>query len=281
MITTEGKRYIKRFMAGQVPAIAGSIAFGIGGSVEALTDTSLHFEIDRSDIVLISYDFVNDRLVFKAPVPDTYVGTITEAALFSESINSAAGNFGSKLISTFDSENEEWFTGASPSTFSSTFSRVGGDSLRHTATASSTVSSTLDNIEIDLSGNSDADKFLIAYNNTNSFTANFKVKFMTDASNYYTLTVTSPSTSYRISSVLKGDATVTGAPSWGQINSIEVTSTATAGGTSTMDFDAIRIEDMDTVNPDYVLIAREVLGTPFVKEVGKVQDIEYSLDVSL
>lgn len=281
MITDEGKIWIKRFMAGQVPAIASSIAFGIGDSAETVGDERLHLEIDRSDIVLTSYDFVNDKLIFKAPIPDFYSGKIYEVAIYSTPENSSAGNFGSKLISSFDEDSEEWITDGVEPVYVVTPARVGGDALRHTAPLSTTVSSVLTDLEVDLSGNSDSDIFLVAINNTNTNAANVKVKLKTDDSNYYTLTITTPVAGYSINEITKGAAAATGSPSWADINSIEVTNTANASGTSTVDFDALRIEDTDTINPDYVLVAREVLPVPYVKQEGMVQDIEYSLDITI
>lgn len=281
MITTEGKIHIKRYLAGQVPSIAQSIAYGLGASAESAAQTYLDFEVDRSDIILTSYDFVNNKLIFKAEVPEKYDGTVYEVALFSLPANTASGNFGSKLLSTFDSETEEWTTGGVAATFSSGSARIGGDALRQAPTASTTVTSILEELSLDLSGNSDADKFALAFNNANTNTNTIVIRFKTDASNYYSLTFTNPAAGYVVSQINKGSATVTGSPSWADINTIEVATTAKSSGTATVDIDAIRIEDVDTVNVDYVMISRELLAVPFVKEQGKVKEIEFSIDVNV
>ena len=133
MITTEGKTHIKRYLAGFVPSIAQSLAFGIGDKAEAVGDTRLHFEADRVDIALTSYDFVNDRLVFKASFPTDFEGTIYEVGIFSSAINEVAGEFGSRLLASFDSASEEWLdatSGAAGTYFTGTTSRIKPDSLR-------------------------------------------------------------------------------------------------------------------------------------------------------
>jgi hypothetical protein len=79
----------------------------------------------------------------------------------------------------------------------------------------------------------------------------------------------------------KSSAVATGAPTWESITQLRVATTSTAGGAGTVDFDSIRIEDTDTLNPDYVLVAREVLTTPYVKENGKIQDVEFTIDISI
>jgi hypothetical protein len=187
MITDEGKRHIKRYLAGYVPSIAEAVAVGIGDSVESLADERLAFEVNRSDVVLTGYDFVNDRLVFKAPIPEEFAGTIYEVGLFSTSVNELAGEYGSKLITTFDSDVETWLdvTTGLDSTFNSSSVRVGVDSLRHSPAASTTKTDFLSDIILDLSGHSAADEFLFSFNVINSNVDSVSFRFLTDTSNYY------------------------------------------------------------------------------------------------
>src|SRR5688572_7298790 len=108
MITVDGKVHIKRYLAGFVPAIAQSIAFGLGSAAESVNDTKLQFEVGRTEILLVSYDFVNNKLIFKANVPEDFGGKIYEAALYSTPSNVAAGDSGSRILTTFDSATEDW-----------------------------------------------------------------------------------------------------------------------------------------------------------------------------
>lgn len=282
MLTTEGRTYIKRYLAGQVPAIAQCIAFGLGSRAESASDTSLQFEFGREQITLTSYDFVNNKVIFKAALDSDYSGTIYEVALYSQLENPVAGLFGSRLISTFDSDSESWVdSSGSAATFSTSTARIGGDSLSHTPVAEATTTSTWSDLFLDLSGHSSADVFSLAYNIANTNTSSIVLRFMTDSSNYYTITRTTPGIGYRIDTFTKGSAVATGSPSWENITSVQVATTATAGGAASVAFDGLRIEDVDTISTEYVMVARELLSTPYVKQEGMTQEVEFALAVNI
>lgn len=283
MLTTDGKIYIKRYLAGFVPKIAQSIAFGLGGKAEAVGDTKLQFEVDRADISLTSYDFVNNKLIFKAPLPDEYAGTIYEVALFSTPSNAAAGDYGSRMLTTFDSETEGWVDTptSTDSTFSTTNIRIGVDGLRQAPAASTTKTDSLKEILMDLSGYSAADRFVVAFNNNNANATSVRIRLMTDSTNYYDLVFPNPATGYQVLELTKGAATANGTPSWSNITEIRAVTIAGAGGAAQVDFDGLRIDDSDTVSSDYVMVSRELLATPFIKQAGRSQEIEFALDVSV
>ena len=283
MITNEGRLHIKRYMAGFVPSIGQSIAFGIGTAPESAEDTKLQFEVDRSDIVLTSYDFVNDRIVFKAGVADTFSGTIHEVALYSAAADAVAGEFASQLITTFDSATESWAnpTTAVASNFTLGGGRIGIDSLHQAPAAGGSVTDALTELFLDMSGHSAADKFVFAFDVNNANVSSINFKFMTDASNFYQFNLGTQTVGYKIVEAAKSTAVVTGNPDWASINEVRVSTFSTAGGSASVDFDAIRIDDVDTVNPDYVMVARELLSAPFVKEDGKTKEIEFSVGVSV
>jgi hypothetical protein len=239
--------------------------------------SALQFETGRADIILVSYDYVNNKIVFKTTLPQEMSGKIYEVALWSQNQSTSAGEFTSKLLTTFDSAGEVWSAGS----FQTTNARLGVDALRFTPAASATVVGALNDLFIDLSGNSGADQFSVAYYNGNANVANFKIRFKTDNANYYTIQVTSPATGYQISTVAKSAATATGNPSWASISTIEVEVVAGAGGAAAIDFDGLRIEDTDTIDPNYVMVAREVLVTPVTKVAGRVMDIEFNLPVTV
>jgi len=283
MITGDGKTYIKRYLAGQVPSIAQSIAFGLGTKVEAVGDTALQFEVGRSPIALTTYDFVNNKLLFKAAVDEKYAGAIYEVALFSTPANTSAGEFSSRLLTTFDSGSEEWVDASSglAESYVSAPTRIGGDSLSHAPAPTTTKTSSLRSLFLDLSGYSNNDVFNFAYNVNNGNCSGISFKFLTDAANYYTITLGAQTTGYKIVTAAKATAVPTGTPNWATITEMQVATSASAVGAAQVDYDGIRMEDMDTINPNYVMVSRELLGTPFIKEDGKVQDIEFSLDVSV
>ena len=276
MITTEGKQHVRRYLANYVPNIAEAIAFGIGSASETSTDKSLQFEVGRVDVSLYDYDFVNDAIIFKGSVPDEFVGKVYEVAIYSQFDDATAGNYGSRIITTFDSATEDWSNPA----YTNVNTRIGIDSLNHTPALSTTTTSVLANQAFDFSGYSGSDEFLFAFNCANTNTASIVFRFKTDASNHYAYTVTNPSSGYSIVAATKGSLTVTGTPNWATITSVEVATTSKAAGASNVELDGIRIEDRDAVNLDYTLVARNVVS-PVTKLDGQSQDIEYALDVTL
>lgn len=283
MITNEGKLHIKRYLANYVPYIAKSMSFGIGNRVESLADTSLHLEVANAPISLTSFDFVNNKLVYRAEVPAEYVGQIHEIGLYSLEADPAAGEFSSRIISTFDSASEDWVNavGLTPAVFNSSSTRVGYDSMSMTTPASTTLTYMLSNIALDLSGYSDADTFVFAFNVTNAFTSAVRFRFFTDNSNYYELYIGPQTAGYKIVELTKGSAVVVGTPSWSNITQMRVVMSSGPGGTSSVELEAARIEDKDAANLDYTLVARKVLQTPINKIAGQSQDIEFALDVLL
>lgn len=276
MITTEGKQVIRRYLGKQVPSIAEAIVFGVGGTTESASDTSLAFEVGRIQVLLTTYDFVNDAIIFKGSVPDDFVGTIYEVGIYSRYDDATAGSYGSRAITTFDSDSETWSAG----TFTTVATRIGPDSLNLAPAANGTATANISNLTLDFSGNSGADQFILAYNNGNTNASTVAFRFKTDASNYYTFSVSNPSAGYQITNFNKSSAVATGTPNWSNITQVEVSVSSKASGASSVDFDAIRLEDRDYVNPDYVLVARKVI-TPVTKLDGQSQDIEFILDVTL
>lgn len=273
MLTNNGKLHIKRCLA-NATAIGRSISLGIGQSAESVASQNLDFEFVRADVELVSYDFTNNRLVFKAKFPEWVSGTIYEVGLWSESTNQLSGAYASRTLTEFDSSRENW-----AGTYSTANSRIGADSLVQAPGASATVSNSLTSLGIDLSGNSDADLFIFAFHVVTA-PATVQFDFITDASNYYRFTVSGPTAGYKVVSANKASATVTGAPSWANITEIRVRTTAGAGAAE-VHFDGVRLEDVDTINPEYTLVSREVLTTPVVKEYGKALDVEHSLVINI
>lgn len=277
MITNAGKAHIKRYLAGQVGAIGESIALGIGNAAESATSVDMTYEIARVDVSLVSYDFVNDVLIFKGELDQSLAGTIYEVGLWSADVDTRADGYASRLLASFDSDTETWSAGS----YFTTNARVGIDSLRLAPAASTSTTATLSDVTIDLSGHSGVDTFSLAYFVGGTAPASVVVRFKTDTANYYTWTITSPTAGYRINTVTKASLVATGTPQWDNITSIEVVVTAAAGGAAAVDLDALRVNDVDTENPDYVLVAREVLAAPHVKTEGIIQEIEFAIPVAI
>lgn len=237
----------------------------------------MQFEFERVPVSVIAYDFANDLLVFKGTLDENVSGKIYEVGIWTAEVNAAAGNQASRTVTTFDSVTEDWTN----ETIDTVSTRIGADSLKHTPGTSASVSSVLAGLNMDFVDSSSLDQFVIAYNVDNANVASSKIRFRTDASNYYEFTISAPTTGYKFSSFTKGSATVVGAPSWTDINEIEVLTTSTSGGSASIEYDGIRLEDVDTIAPEFGLVARYVPASPIVKADGAVQDLEYALLVTI
>jgi hypothetical protein len=282
MITSAGSTHIKRYLAAYEPELAAAIAFGVGEAPEQLGDVRLQYEIGRSPINLTSYDFVNNRLIFKATLDEGFDGLLYEFGLYSRE-DSSAGAFGSRLLLSFDSDTEACFNGGCGATYTTNNTRIVNDSATVVLNPSSTATLTCPDQTMDLGEYSAADTFVFAFYSSTINVTNIRVRFYTDDSNYYSVTTTGAvAAGFNIASIPKGNATVTGAPNWANITKVDITATTngTAGG-ATINFEGIRIEDVDTIDNSYVLVARTVLTTPFQKIAGRIQEIEFPLGVTV
>jgi hypothetical protein len=75
------------------------------------------------------------------------------------------------------------------------------------------------------------------------------------------------------------DATTSGTFNSQSVNKLGITITPTSAQTS-VSMDALRINDEDTFDPQYGLIARSILTSEMVKVLGREASIEFKLDLS-
>lgn len=277
MITNRGKTFIKRFLAGQSGTLVGAISVGIGNQAATATDERLQFEFARVPVIVTDYDFTTDRLIFKGTLSEDVEGVIYEVGIWTSETNAASGNQESRLLTSFDSATEDWDV----ETYTAANTRIGVDSLLHTPAASATSASVLSGISLDLVDFTSLDSFILAYNVGNANAASVTIRLRTDSANYYQFTVSAPAAGYRFATFTKGSATVVGTPDWANINEIEVRTTATAGGAANVQYDGLRIEDVDSVAPEYGLVSRYIPAAPITKVEGIVRDIEFALPVSI
>ena len=275
LITAAGKIHIIKYLAGYVGSIAEGIAVGSGSTAAVVGDTSLAFEWSRQPIDVISTDQINTAIIFKGEIPAESSGKIYEVGLWSAV--TPGKEYDSRLILDFDSAIDIWSTG----TWEVTTNRIGANNLRLNPALSTTQTASLAALSLDLSGYSALDEFRLAYNVNSAFVATAKLILYTDASNYFTYTITTPTAGYKITPFTKANFVVTGAPTWNNITSIDVQVTSTAGGSGSVDFDGLRIEDKSSNPEEYVLVSRAVLGAPITKAIGAPLEFEYSLDVTL
>ena len=123
MITTNGKNIVAKYLLNQAPEFASHIAIGVGGQSYPTSSSatfsasvqSLEFEVARVPILskglLKELDPITnepvEKIVFKAELPIEQRYQITELGLYPAAANAVAGNFDSRIISTF-SNSEPW-----------------------------------------------------------------------------------------------------------------------------------------------------------------------------
>ena len=126
MITTQGSRFIKQFLAGQSTTVIGYMSVGVGDTAASASDTDLNYELARVPVSLRTYDPVSDRLVFKGTFPEELAGRISEVALWTAEADVNAASTNSRQILTFESDAEEWDS----TTYQSGNTRIGKEPLR-------------------------------------------------------------------------------------------------------------------------------------------------------
>jgi hypothetical protein len=117
MITTNGKNIVAKYLLNQAPEFASHIAVGIGGQAYPTSSSatfsasvqSLEFEVARVPILSkgLLKENGQEKIVFKAELPIEQRYQITELAVYPAAVNAVAGNFDSRIISTF-SNSEPW-----------------------------------------------------------------------------------------------------------------------------------------------------------------------------
>lgn len=278
LITTEGQRLILRYLAGQSPSLGAAIGAGVSAVAATVNDTFLGFEVERIKVALRNADYTTSKVIFKGTIEQDVVMNIYEMGLWSSGSNVLSGEFDSRLITTFDLELEEW----SNVVADTTANRTSADSAKVSATSSSTTQPRLD-VELDLSGYSANDTFLLAFSKPDNNITTIKLVFedvIGGGNATLSKTITALPTGYNILQFRKGDFTITGTFSWGTVTRMGFD--VTAGGTgSYVILDGLRVEDLDTPNQDFVLVSHAILGSPIQKTNVAPMDVEYALDFDI
>ncbi|HEY6019983.1 MAG TPA: hypothetical protein VIY48_08790 [Candidatus Paceibacterota bacterium] len=273
LITTVGKKAVVDYLAGFTQNLAGAIVLGVGTTAANVADKALEYEVARVPIRLRSPDYTNYGVIFKAQVNLSDAWKAYEAGLVSSA--DSPNTYSSKPLLTFDSSFDSWSAG----TFVATNSRQ-NEALRLAPGASATTTATLSNLVVDLSGYSNTDQFNFAFYTASAFVSSVVLRLKVDASNYYSYSIATPSNGvYGIYKIAKSAFSATGSPSWANITQAEVAVTSTAGGSGIVDFDGLRIEDLDSYRENDVLVSRSILGAQITKTAGLPLDIEYTITI--
>ena len=217
-------------------------------------------------------------VVYKATIPQDVAGSVKEMAIY-PGARQTLNAFDSKFISDFEN-NYLWFDsfGYNPELVTSPSPRIGATMFKVIAPANSSKEyySNIDTLNI--SGYSGKDTLRIAYNQSDTNLNSIKVKFYSSDSDYFYISYDSfTSTGEGFKSKDLSSLTSYGNPDGTSIVKIGVEVFAKAAGTATVYLDGLRINDEDTFDPRFGMIARSVLSSPLAKVAGRPVDIEYRL----
>jgi len=289
-LTAAGRAIIIKSLLGIIPNFVDSIAYGIDSTPNVLNSAStlitnnvLGFEIGRTKTEGAAFEAsgTNNGLVFYGEIVDPYQYEIREVGIFpANNINATITVEGSTL---FDFDQTDLFvkygSASTASLTTSASARIGTTLLSVPANGDST-SNYLERIADDnslsfLATYASQDLFKLAFLKTHNASGVFYARFLTDASNHYTIPFNIPSASgYGIANSQKGSASITGSPTWDTITSAIFWN----GTASTILLDAIKI-DVGTYLTDtnFGMISRAVLATPLQKPASIPVTVQYTL----
>ena len=289
-LTSAGRSIIIKSLLGIIPNFVDCIAYGIDSTPNTLNSAStlitnnvLGFEIGRTAATGGTFELSgsNDSLVFFGEIVDPYQYEIREVAIYPATNIDANITVDGSTLFDFDQVNlfTEYGTASAASSTPSSSARIGLNVLSvpgsGDATSNYIEKITDDNSLASLSTYSSQDLFKLSGFKTFIGSASLNVRFLTDTSNHYTITFTTPSASgYFISSVLKGSASIVGSPTWDKITSVRFWNPSSG----VLNLDAIRA-DVGTYLTDttFGMISRAVLANPIQKPASIPLSIEYSL----
>jgi hypothetical protein len=299
LITKFGKRFLTNFIAGNTSFSNKEIAIGIANNTEyPLSDTNsrLGFEFYRIPARAGGIDIdasvtpTKYTVIYSATIPTNVAGKINEVGLYPGE-RSSKNYFDSKLLYNFELP-YDWTThdvvvsGNTITTPSydpeAAIYRVGaGDSgLNFICLPNSTLEWTTP-VSLDLSGYSQQDSITFAFSAPSINNSSIKIKFYSSDNNYYEFDFSTSGTGNFIIEKPFSTGTAYGSPNIQNINKMGFVLTGGSGAeVARVRADAIRINDEDTFDPTYGLIARSILPAEITKVLGRESQIEFKLDLS-
>jgi hypothetical protein len=287
MITKFGKRFIASYLAGNAPFPAQEIAIGIDNTAVNASgnDTRLGFEFYRVPVSLGSIDIQTDgngdstyAVVYKATLPQDVAGVVREMAIY-PGARQTLNAFDSKFITDFEN-NLLWFdsAGHNPELVTTPTPRIGATMFKGIAQPSTSKEYYSNVNTFNLSGYSGKDTLRFAYNQADNYLESIKVKFYSSDTDYFYINFndfTSTGESFKSADLLS--LTAAGNPDSTSISKIGIQIFAKSAGPAVVYLDGLRINDEDTFDPRFGMIARSVLTQPLTKLAGRPVDIEYRL----
>ena len=283
MITKFGKRFLTNFIAGNSSLSSKEMAIGIATSTEyPLSDTNsrLGFEFYRIPIRQGGIDIdatsspTKYTVIFSATLPTNIAGKINEIGIYSGQ-SSTRNIYDSKFLSNFELP-YQW---TPEPELDQVNSRVLDSSLTFTSNSTSPQEYTYPILDLDISGYNPLDTMCLSYKANDANLSSVKARLYSSDSAYMEFIFTGHSVGNNIKSLYMSEGVTTGTFNSQSINKIGIIITPTTSATS-VSMDGLRINDEDTFDPEYGLIARSILDSTMVKVIGREAAIEFKLDLS-
>ena len=272
------------FTTGQSVVITGASnnAYNITGNV--LNPTSTNFQIVLTSnpgsftgtATATSFTY---SAIYKATIPQDVAGIINEIGLYPAS-RTSVNNYDSKFLADFE-DNLLWLdsSNTTPALVTTPTPRIGTSLVHVTCNANVTKEYKSTIPFIDIGGYSGNDTIALAINQADLNLDFINIRLYSSDTAYYEIsfdgTDIDTGTGNKILSRSLSTMTSTNSPS-ALISKVAIVVKAKSGGTTNVYFDAIRINDEDTFDPTFGIIARSTV-TPITKVVGRPLDIEYKL----
>jgi hypothetical protein len=283
MITKFGKRFLTNFVAGNSSFSSKEMAIGIATGTEyALSDTNsrLGFEFYRVPIRVGGIDIdssvspIKYTVIYSATLPTNIAGKINEIGIYSGQSYSR-NLYESKFISNFELP-YQW----SPEPeLDQTNSRVGDSSLTFTSNGAAPKEYTYILDSMDISGYNPLDTLSFSYKANDANLSSLKVRLYSSNTDYLEFTFTGHSVGNNIKNLNMSTGVSTGTFNPQSVVKLGIIVTPTTAQTS-VSMDGLRINDEDTFDPEYGLIARSILDSTMIKVIGREASIEFKLDLS-
>jgi hypothetical protein len=283
MITKFGKRFLSNFVAGNSSFSSKEMALGIATETEYPvldTNSRLGFEFYRIPIrqggidIDASVSPVKYTVIYSATIPTNIAGKINEIGIYSGQSYSK-NLYESKFLSNFELP-YEW----SPEpTLDQSDYRVGDSSLIFTSNGTAAKEYTYPIDSMDISGYNPLDTISFSYKVNDANLSSLKAKLYSSDTDYLEFTFTGHSVGYNIKNLNMSTGVSTGTFNPQSVVKIGIVVTPTSAQTS-VSMDGLRINDEDTFDPEYGLIARSVLDSTMIKVIGREAAIEFKLDLS-
>jgi hypothetical protein len=201
-------------------------------------------------------------------------GKINELGIY-PSNRTSKNNYDSRFISDFELP-YDW---SDTPNLDQTNYRVGDSSLTFISNGASSKEYKSTISGFDLVGYSNLDSLSLSYKVNDSNLNSIKVRFYSTSSDYFEFIFDDNSQGYHIQSINLSEMTTFGSPDKANINTLGIT-VVPSESQSSVSLDGLRINDEDTFDPSYGLIARSILDSEIEKVFGREMFIEFKLDVA-